>query len=342
MKKHWLYTTICGFALLATACGNTAAPDANNRYGTTSYQATPYGDYSATRTNQMTGGYSGTMTNGAALGGARNNFGTYGTGANDTAFGLDRTTGNYGAASNNTAFRGNQYGAMGSGSGPYGMIYNTNGTNGVRAGDRANYRMNDSMYKPGGPQTAGIAGTSGNTMHRLGYANMDVNHYRTNSDQLNSFYVDRDVLAQVVGNVSASVPGVSTSTVLVTDEEIFVGIRTEGPQAKTAKPKVRMNALSVSPRWFKVYVTDNQQMIDEMTRIYSRSSNVNVASPHDDRQIDNLIRSFGGSTDGDQMRGRSNPYRSMTGSNTAGMQEIKETGVKGAGSSSGSGANSGK
>ena len=335
MKKHWLYTTIAGFALLATACGNTAAPDTTNRYGTTSYQATPYTD-SYTRTNHLTGGYSGTLTNGAALGGARTNYGTYGTGANDTAFGANRTTGYYGAASNNTAFRGNQYGVMGSGSGPYGTIYNASGTYGIRAGDRVNYRMNDSMYKPGGPHTAGIAGASGNTMHRMGYARMDVNHYRTNSDQLNSFYVDRDVLAQVVGNVTSSVPGVSTSTVLVTDEEIFVGIRAEGSQAKTAKPKVRMNAMSVSPRWFKVYVTDNQQMIDEMTRIYSRSSNINVASPHDDHQIDNLIRSFGGSTDGEQMRGRANPYRSMTGTNTAGMQETKTTGLTGTGVGTGS------
>ncbi|MGD8192075.1 YhcN/YlaJ family sporulation lipoprotein [Brevibacillus ginsengisoli] len=281
MKKQWLSLTIAGFALLATACGNTAAPD--NRYGTTSYQSAPYTNYS-TQTNYMTGGYSGTLTNGPALGGARYN----------------------------TPIRGNQYGTLGSGSGPYGTIYNASGTNALRAGDRANYRMNDSMYKTGGVTTAGTTGTSGHTMPRIGYSKLDTNYQRTNSDHLNSYYVDRDVLAQVVGNVTVGVPGVKSSTVLVTDKEIFVGIKSDGPNAKTANPKVRTNAMSVSPRWFKVYVTDNQQMIDEMTRVYSRSSNVNVASPHEDRQIDNLIRSFGGSTDTEQMRGRANPSGTKT------------------------------
>lgn len=371
MKKHWLYSTIAGIALLATACGNNAAPDTNNQYGTTGTGAGySYGDY-MTRSNNLVGGYSGTM-------GSRHN-GTYGTGSNNTAFGVDRTTGYYGAASNNTAFRGSGYGATGYGTsgtgmngygstgvgttGGYGTTgpgYGTagtgttgsyqpygfgNGTAGidpfvVRAGDQANYRMNNSIYKFGGNTGMRTAGTNGAGnqagFNRMGYARMDVNYVRTNSDTLSQFHVDRDALAQVVGNVTCSVPGVSTSTVLVTDEEIFVGVNTEGRQAKSAKPKVRMNAMSVSPRWFKVYVTDNKDMIDEMTRIYSRSSNVNVASPHDDRQIDNLIRSFGGSTDSEQMRGRRDANRSMTGTNTAGTQDASTTG-RNAGTSMGGG-----
>lgn len=323
MKKHWLYTTIAGFALLATACGNNAAPNMNQRYGTTSYHGTTYSDH-LLRSNGVTGGYSGTLTNNAALGGARTNYGTYGTGANNTAFGVDRTTGYYGATSNNAGFRGSIYNSTGIG--PIGTGgYGTTGTYSIRAADRANYRMTESMYKDGGVHTAGTTGD--NRSHHLGYAKMDVNYQRTNHDHLNRYYVDRDVLAQVVGNVSTSVPGISNTTVLVTDEEIFVGCRVEGPHAKSALAKVRMNATSVSPRWFKVYVTDNQQMTDEMTRIYTRSSNVNVRSPHEDRQIDNLIRGFGGSTDGDQMRSKSNAYRSMTSTNTGGMQDSSLTGT---------------
>lgn len=332
MKKHWLYSTIAGIALLATACGNNAAPNTTHRYGTTSYDGAnySYGDY-MTRSNNLVGGYSGTM-------GTRHN-GTYGTGSNNTAFGVDRTTGYYGATSNNTAFRGAGYGATGYGTTGLGMngygspagtystrSYGTDGTYGIRAGDQANYRMNTSIYKSGTNgtltghgyhmRTAGTQGHTGTGTHaynHMGYARMDVNYVRTNRDALSQFHVDRDALAQVVGNVTCSVPGVSTSTVLVTDEEIFVGVNMEGKHAKSAKPKVRMNATSVSPRYFKVYVTDNKDMIDEMTRIYSRSSNVNVASPHEDRQIDNLIRSFGGSTDSDQMKGRRGTNHNMTG-----------------------------
>lgn len=359
MNKQWLYSTIAGIALLATACGNNAAAPNTNRYGTTAYDGTSYsyGDYMA-RSSNLIGGYSGTM-------GTRHN-GTYGTGSNNTAFGVDRTTGYYGATSNNTAFRGAGYGATGYGTTtgygmngygtPYntrGFGYGTDGTYGIRAGDQANYRMNTSIYKTGTDgnvvgngynfRTAGTAGQGTTGMatghNRMGYARMDVNYVRTNRDALSQFHVDRDALAQVVGNVTCSVPGVSTSTVLVTDEEIFVGVNLEGKHANSAKPKVRMNAMSVSPRWFKVYVTDNKDMIDEMTRIYTRSSNVNVASPHDDRQIDNLIRSFGGSTDSDQMKGRRHATQSMTGTNTAGYQDASTTG-RNTGTSMGGGAGS--
>jgi hypothetical protein len=99
-------------------------------------------------------------------------------------------------------------------------------------------------------------------------------------------------LAQAVGNVASSVPGVNSSSVLVTDKEIFVGVNNQAKDKKAANAKVRMNALSVSPRWFRVYVTDNPSMIQEMNRVATHAAS--TSSARYDGHVDKLIRSFGG------------------------------------------------
>jgi hypothetical protein len=157
-----------------------------------------------------------------------------------------------------------------------------------------------SIYRDRGINAAGV---NRQAMPQIGYVKTDRNRLRTTANT-NRVYVDRNALAHIVGNVTASCPGVRTSTVLVTDEEVFVGINTAGRDAKTAKNQARMNAMSVSPRYYKVYVTDNQQMIDEMARIASRTTNVNAANGYDDRGIESLVRRFGDLADGDEMRTR--------------------------------------
>ncbi|WP_134684153.1 YhcN/YlaJ family sporulation lipoprotein [Brevibacillus migulae] len=336
MKKSWLYSAIAGFTLLATACGNNNAAGpgytngnntgttrtqsiAGNGYGTYGGPGAGYanrgfvGNYTGTtsgapgvtgysagntgthfgwntgtnRTNQFGAGTGyGTTGGTTATGGTTGYGGTgyttgYGTGANNTAFGTDRTDGYYGTTSNNAGFGGlrNNFNVFGDGD---------------RNGNRNNtYYGPLSVYRNRGMGTLGA-----NNVSNIGYANISSTNLRSNA--VNQVYVDRDALARAVGNVTASVPNVRTSTVLVTDEEIFVGLMTRGTDTKATKNKARMNAMSVSPRYYKVYVTDNQRMISEMSRIASRTSNVNANTTQDQRSIDSLIRSFGGEVDGEE------------------------------------------
>lgn len=141
-------------------------------------------------------------------------------------------------------------------------------------------------------------------MPRYGYIQTDRQHAQTAG--ANNVYVDRDALARAVGNVTASCPGVQRSTVLVTDEEVFVGLNTKGSDAHTAKNQARMNAMSVSPRYYKVYVTDNPNDIQEIARVASRHSNLSHARTNETTaSIDALIKRMGGTTDAEQMRARS-------------------------------------
>ncbi|NGQ96943.1 sporulation protein [Brevibacillus sp. SYP-B805] len=307
MKKSWLIGAIAGLTLMATACANNAAPNYTNRYDGAAVrnQAAPV--YPRTGTTGITAydGYGAAYgtpaygTTDGALGWNTGRWGAYGTGADNTAFGLNRTDGYYGMTSNNTGFRG---------------LGNFPGFDGT-AGTRGRVHGPLSIYRDRG---MGTLGTQANP--HIGYATVHRNSLRSNA--VPNIHVDRDALARAVGNVTASCPGVVTSTVLVTDEEVFVGLHTRGTDSRTAKSQARMNAMSVSPRYYKVYVTDNPQMINEMTRIASQSSRLNANATQEERHIDALIRSFGGLVDGDEMRSkgsnRTTQMGGMTGKGTTG------------------------
>lgn len=195
--------------------------------------------------------------------------------------------------------------------------YNAFTDNGTRALNR-NGNANQSIYRANNgvgtmsaatmPHTGfvqvhstDVRGTGAGTMgNRTGTAG--VTGFGPGGVGANNVYVDRQALARAVGNVAVSCPGVDRATVLVTDEEVFVGLNTQGPNARTAKNQARANALSVTPRYYKVYVTDNPQHVDEISRVASRTTNGPVIRAEDTRQFDALVKRMGGTVDGEEMR----------------------------------------
>lgn len=363
MKKSWLISAVAGLSLFAAACGNNASPtvdDARNGANgarITSQNATGYGNghgaYGGNYTNPSMGtsGVNAAGTSGSHFGwnttprtpvtgttGTGNGFGMTGTGAghggagtgaNNTAFGLDRTDGYYGATSNNNGFGNNLFGR-------HGTNFYTFDTNDART--RSQYGP-ASLYTRGYGQNGSNMGTLSNTNNTsmgTGYASVSRDQLRTNATS--GIYVDRNALARAVSNVAASCPGVQNATALVTDEEVFVGLTTAGnADTRTAKNQARMNAMSITPRYFKVYVTDNPDMISEMSRIASRTSNVNANTTQDQRQIDNLIHNLGGLTDGEEDRYRGRASNSGFNTGTVGTSGMTGTGTSGTtGTTSGS------
>lgn len=273
MKKTWLYPAIAGIALLASACANNAAPNY-----TTPNQTAPH----VTNVDGMHGrNYDGVRSfdglhvrNGAGL----NNL----PGADNGLY----PNGTY------PRMNANSYNAYTSGMRPYNAF--TDHKDGLMGAQNG---MNHSIYQKRAWNRAG-AGIMQTGMPRMGYAQTDRASMKTAGAQ--NVYVDRDALAQAVGNVTTSCPGVQRSTVLVTDEEIFVGLNTQGADARTAKNQAKMNAQSIAPRYYKVYVTDNPNDIQEIARVASRSSNLHTARNEDAASIDALIKRMGGVTDSEQ------------------------------------------
>jgi hypothetical protein len=168
-------------------------------------------------------------------------------------------------------------------------------------------KMGASIYRDNGFNRAGMQ----NGMAHMGYVTVNRNAMQT-ANAFSDVFVDRDALARVVGNVTASCPGVQQSTVLVTDEECFVGLSTDASNQSAAKSQARMNAESVCPGYYKVYVTDNQDIINEMNRIASRANGfatMGVDRTDTDRSIDALIRRMGGLPDGADMRTKGTKMR---------------------------------
>ena len=175
------------------------------------------------------------------------------------------------------------------------------GTAGIRGVGPVYTGVNQSIYQKRAWNRAG-AGVMQAGVPRFGYVRTDRQQVRTAA--ANNVYVDRNALAQAVGNVTSSCPGVQRSTVLVTDEEVFVGLNTAGADALTAKNQAQMNAMSVSPRYYKVYVTDNPNDIQEIARVASRTSNLHNARTDETASIDTLIKRMGGTTDREQVRAK--------------------------------------
>jgi len=322
---------------MVSACGNNAAPNYTNPNNTTQTQRAGSGYGADGMGVRNWSGYNtpGVTNDGTAYRGASDRIGmgaygtnTYGTGTpyrntgngrDIIGFGTDnnRNNGNSGIFNRNRASD-NNYG-LGTMYGPGGTGYNNypttrtagmgtnNGYNDYNAftnGNRpyhaySDSRMNrDSIYQmQSSPR--GTMGTMRTGMARLGYAQVDRSKIQTNG--LDHVYVDRDALAKAIGNVTASCPGVQRSTVLVTDEEILVGLQTAGKDGEKAKKQAKQNAQSIAPRYYKVYVSDKPEHVKEITRTASRSSNVSSARTDGGVNVESLVKSMGGKTEREEM-----------------------------------------
>ncbi|CAM3352491.1 hypothetical protein BRIN106911_08785 [Brevibacillus invocatus] len=279
MNKKWLVPAIAGIALMASACGNNAAPN----------YTTP------NKTNtQSVRNFDG--MHGLSIDGLRNRT--------SDGRGTQNNAGNYNSYSNAGAgsFAGmgtaanNNYNAFTNGSRPYNAF--SDGHIG------SNYSYNSGMrghsiYQ--NTENRGM-GTMSTSMPQLGYAQFVKNTTGNTAgvrgmNNANHVYVDREALAQVVGNVTSSCPGVQRSTVLVTDREVLVGLQTDGKNVREAKKQAKMNAMSVSPRYYKVHVTDNAAHIREITQLASRSSKFSVAGTNGNHPVRALVQRITG-TDG--------------------------------------------
>ncbi|MFF2530051.1 YhcN/YlaJ family sporulation lipoprotein [Brevibacillus sp. NPDC058079] len=315
LKKTWLYPAIAGIALLATGCYNNAAPNYTHPNKTMSYQSAPHvrnfdgmhvRNYDGMRSTNIDGyhhtrNYNGTSTTNFDGLHVRNYDGTRDGLHIRNGMGLTNNAGiNNGVYPNGTYPHANvnNYNAYTSGMRPYnaftdhkaGMGTTGMGTAGVYNTPTGRHH---SIYQQHALNRGG-AGVMQTGMPRMGYAQTDRQHMKTAS--VTNVYVDRDALAKAVGNVTASCPGVQRSTVLVTDKEVLVGVHTQGADAHTAKKQAKMNAESVSPRYYKVYVTDNPNDIQEIARVASRSSNVSTARTEDAKSIETLIKRMGGTS----------------------------------------------
>ncbi len=103
------------------------------------------------------------------------------------------------------------------------------------------------------------------------------------------YSINREQVADSISKMSVDLPDVSDVATLVTDEEVLVSYVTDETDEDgrfEVADQVKKTALSVVPRWYHVYVTDDPQLMKDVENLASMDTNMaNV-----NRAIDDTVK----------------------------------------------------
>lgn len=102
----------------------------------------------------------------------------------------------------------------------------------------------------------------GEGQNEIGYFRYNPVNYKGSNDVVDTdVFIDRPVLAKHIASLVAVLPNVKESTVLVTDDHVFVGlILKKGKKDANAVKEAKRTAESLTPRYFQVHVTDSKDL----------------------------------------------------------------------------------
>jgi hypothetical protein len=123
--------------------------------------------------------------------------------------------------------------------------------------------------------------------------NMSNDHYSA---------VDREQLANIISKLSTDLPNVNDVATLVTDEEVLIAYDTDTKDRNLTADQVKKTALSVVPRYFHVYVTDNKNLIKNVESY----ANLDSDTPNIDSMVDKLIAKMKDSPQGNKVNSKEN------------------------------------
>jgi hypothetical protein len=113
-----------------------------------------------------------------------------------------------------------------------------------------------------------------------------VRHQKTGvmgADNMENAYqaIDREQIADMIGRFSLMAQDVDDVSTLVTDEEVLIVYQTDSENRDQTADQVKRMAMSVVPRWFHVYVSDDTSLRNEVENFASLDT--------DSRDVDDLV-----------------------------------------------------
>ncbi|WLR55726.1 YhcN/YlaJ family sporulation lipoprotein [Mesobacillus subterraneus] len=113
-----------------------------------------------------------------------------------------------------------------------------------------------------------------------------VRHQKTGvmgADDMNNAYtaIDREQIADMISRFSLMAQNVDDVSTLVTDEEVLIVYETDSENRDQTADQVKRMAMSVVPRWFHVYVSDDTTLRNEVENFASLDT--------DSRDVDDLV-----------------------------------------------------
>ncbi|WP_071393667.1 YhcN/YlaJ family sporulation lipoprotein [Bacillus tuaregi] len=128
---------------------------------------------------------------------------------------------------------------------------------------------------------------NGNKSENFGY----VRHQKspvigTNHSDNHYTALDREKVADTISKYCTDLPNVQDAATLVTDEEVLIIYATDTKNRNLTADQVKKTGMSVVPRWYRVYVSDNFNLRETMESYSYLDSN----SRNAETGIDKLIR----------------------------------------------------
>ncbi|MRX73230.1 sporulation protein [Bacillus lacus] len=149
----------------------------------------------------------------------------------------------------------------------------------------------------------GIANDDDGDTSNFGYVRVQKSPLANDKNEHKYYGIDREQLANIVSGLSVQLPNVKDIATLVTDEEILVAYESDTQNRFETADQVKKTAISVAPRYYHVYVSDDPRLIEEIEGYSYLDSN----SRDIDQIINGTIKTMKKSPQGRKLNNGENP-----------------------------------
>jgi ribosomal protein S17E len=120
-----------------------------------------------------------------------------------------------------------------------------------------------------------------------------------NDNSANDHYsaLDREQVANIISKLSTDNPNVNDVATLVTDQEVLIAYNTDSKNRNLTADQVKKTAMSVVPRYYHVYVTDNKVLMRDVENL----ANTDSTSRNARNSVNGLIKQMKKSPQGQRM-----------------------------------------
>ncbi len=109
--------------------------------------------------------------------------------------------------------------------------------------------------------------------------------------------IDREQVANIISQLSTDVPNVNDVATLVTDQEVLIAYSSDTKNRNQTADQVKRTAMSVVPRFYHVYVSDDKNLMRDVENL----ANLDSTSRNARNSVNQLITLMKKSPQGNRM-----------------------------------------
>ncbi|MBP1950115.1 YhcN/YlaJ family sporulation lipoprotein [Virgibacillus litoralis] len=131
--------------------------------------------------------------------------------------------------------------------------------------------------------------------NKLGYVRYTKDQLNNDPEKNNSVTIDRTKMANMITRIILRNDGFEEVATLVTDEEVLIAYsKNEEMDSTKAADMAKKSAVSAMPGYFKVYVSDNELLMQDIQSLHNSS----IQNNNYDNTINQIIKEMNKSSQG--------------------------------------------